>query len=521
MTAALSVAGAPPASRRDVTIALSIGVVALLIAGLQPVILGGLESEGRLTASQIGLAATVELLALGLTCGLAAAFLKPDRVRLKLALACVAHAGAMFGTCLVSGVAVIAMRGAAGVFAGLMLWAAISTITRAQRPEHLSGVFVTVQTLAQLVLAAVLPATVVPWFGINGALEALGVISLLTAIAALAGANSYSPLPKAEQGGGGIGLRSQIGENLDPGAVGHAAIGMGLRPVAAALLARGSNPFADLRQCVHARIGIDPRPVCVENDRPPIGDGQHIPPGGDQHRDPGRRGEDRDMGSGTAGRRADSGQTVPIERQELRGEQILGDQYALSGQRRHRAGLGAEQGGDQLSLDIDQVGDTFHQQQIAGRTDRLGRLRGRMAPGKGCAAPGIDLVPGSLGQFRVGQQRAMRRRNLGGQTMAGRQFGIDRCHGSRERGMFGRAALPVAWYVDVGDAQLHHLPDRQPWRGRHRAMLRHDRCGRGMIGLRLLTQPRFDQRHQRLDRRAGIVAFAPDDDLIAAAHAQA
>ena len=134
MTAALSVAGAPAASRRDVTIALTIGVVALLIAGLQPVILGGLESEGRLTASQIGLAATVELLALGLTCGLAAAFLKPDRVRLKLALACVAHAGAMFGTCLVTGVAVIAMRGAAGVFAGLMLWAAISTITLTLAP---------------------------------------------------------------------------------------------------------------------------------------------------------------------------------------------------------------------------------------------------------------------------------------------------------------------------------------------------------------------------------------------------
>lgn len=211
MTAALSVASAPAASRRDTMIALAIGVVALLFAGLQPVVLGGLESEGRLTASQIGLAATVELLALGLTCGLAAAFLKPDRVRLKLALACVAHAGAMFGTCLVTGVAVIAMRGAAGGFAGLMLWAAISTITRAERPERLSGVFVTVQTLAQLVLAAVLPATVVPWFGINGALEALGVISLLTAVAALAGANSYSPLPKAEKDGGGIGLRPLLG----------------------------------------------------------------------------------------------------------------------------------------------------------------------------------------------------------------------------------------------------------------------------------------------------------------------
>ncbi|KQW71746.1 hypothetical protein ASE17_02345 [Phenylobacterium sp. Root77] len=211
MTAALSVAGAPAASRRDTTIALTIGVVALLIAGLQPVILGGLESEGRLTAAQIGLAATVELLALGLTCGLAAAFLKPDRVRLKLALACLAHAGTMFGTCFATGGEVIAMRALSGVFAGLMLWAAISTITRAERPERLSGVFVTVQTLAQLLLAAVLPATVVPWLGINGALEALGVISLLTALAALAGANRYTPLPKAEKGGGGIGLRPLLG----------------------------------------------------------------------------------------------------------------------------------------------------------------------------------------------------------------------------------------------------------------------------------------------------------------------
>ena len=69
----------------------------------------------------------------------------------------------------------------------------------------------TVQTLAQLLLAAVLPATVVPWFGINGALEALGVISLLTAIAALAGADSYSPLPKAEKGGRSVGLRPLLG----------------------------------------------------------------------------------------------------------------------------------------------------------------------------------------------------------------------------------------------------------------------------------------------------------------------
>lgn len=200
-----------PLSRRDATISLGVGVTALLIAGLQPVILGGLEREGRLTSSQIGLAATVELLALGLACGLGAAFLKPDRVRLKMAVICLAHAATMFATTWASGFGVIAVRGLAGMFAGLMLWMAISTIARADRPERASGVFVTVQTLAQLILAAALPATVVPQFGINGALAALGVISLLTAAAAAMGPDHFAPLPKQEKGGPKLGLRPLIG----------------------------------------------------------------------------------------------------------------------------------------------------------------------------------------------------------------------------------------------------------------------------------------------------------------------
>lgn len=198
-------------SRRNAAISLGVGVAALLIAGLQPVILGGLEREGRLTSSQIGLAATVELLALGLACGLGAAFLKPDRVRLKMFVICLAHGATMFATTMVSGYGVIAVRGLAGLFAGLMLWMAISTIARADRPERASGVFVTVQTLAQLILAAALPATVVPQFGINGALAALGVISLLTAAAAAMGPDHFAPLPKPEKGGPKLGLRPLIG----------------------------------------------------------------------------------------------------------------------------------------------------------------------------------------------------------------------------------------------------------------------------------------------------------------------
>lgn len=207
MSGSAPVAAPTPLNRADATIALGVGVTALLIAGLQPVILGGLEREGRLTSSQIGLAATVELLALGLTCGLAAAFMKPDRVRLKMTVVCLAHAAAMLATAWTSGVGVIALRTLSGVFAGLMLWMAISMVSRAERPERASGVFVTGQTLAQLILAAALPATVVPRFGINGALAVLTAISVVTALAAALGPDRFSPLPKPDAGHGKLGLR--------------------------------------------------------------------------------------------------------------------------------------------------------------------------------------------------------------------------------------------------------------------------------------------------------------------------
>lgn len=189
----------PP--RREVAISQAIGVVALLIAGLQPVILGALEREGRLSTAQIGLAATVELMALGGACGLAAAFLKPINIRRKMMLACLLHAAAMLATTLVSGAGVIAARGAAGACAGVMLWLAIGVIARSASPERASGVFVTIQTFAQLMLAAALPALVMGRWGVDGALTCLAVISVMAAVAALAGPDSFAPLPEPESGG--------------------------------------------------------------------------------------------------------------------------------------------------------------------------------------------------------------------------------------------------------------------------------------------------------------------------------
>lgn len=194
--------GAAPAPQPLDLPVLYIGVVALLIAGLQPVVLGGLAEAGRLSASGIGLAATAELLTLGLGCGVAAAVLKPTGLRAKLALACVGHALCNLASLWVADGALIGLRGVTGLFAGVMLWSTVGMIARSARPERQAGIFVTVQTLAQLLLAALLPRTVMPSWGVDGALAALAAISLTAAAAAFAGPRAFAPLPKAEQGGG-------------------------------------------------------------------------------------------------------------------------------------------------------------------------------------------------------------------------------------------------------------------------------------------------------------------------------
>lgn len=183
---------------------LHIGVVALLIAGLQPLVLGGLAEAGRLTVAGIGLAATAELLALGAVCGLAAALLRPTHLRAKLAAACLAHAACNLASVWGADGVLIGLRALAGAAAGVMLWSTIGMISRSARPERQAGIFITGQTLAQLLLAALLPRTVMTAFGVDGALVALALISLTAAVAALAGPRSFAPLPRPTAGASGL-----------------------------------------------------------------------------------------------------------------------------------------------------------------------------------------------------------------------------------------------------------------------------------------------------------------------------
>src|SRR5690606_8431035 len=173
-------------------------------------LLGTLEHEGRLTANQLGQAATAELLAMGLAAFVSGAALKPAQLKLIGIAASLILAAIDFATPFVAGDTITLMRGLAGLPSGVLMWITIALIARTPTPERWSGVYLTVQTLAQFVVATILSATIVPSFGSDGGWFALGCLCLVTAVVALAVPTQYAPLPKTESNSSLPGLRGWI-----------------------------------------------------------------------------------------------------------------------------------------------------------------------------------------------------------------------------------------------------------------------------------------------------------------------
>jgi hypothetical protein len=174
-------------------------------------LLGALADENRLDEAGIGAAATAELLAIGLTTGLLAAMVPPRRLKTTNMVAALALAACNLAGCFTAGAWFAASRGASGVASGVLLWVAVCLITRARRPERVAGVFLTVQTLAQAGLAAMLPLTLMPRFGANGGLAVLAGIALASSTASVWIPSLLAALPKPEGGHGRVPISGFIG----------------------------------------------------------------------------------------------------------------------------------------------------------------------------------------------------------------------------------------------------------------------------------------------------------------------
>jgi hypothetical protein len=179
----------PPIKPDQAAAIIAMGSLALIMAGVMPVLLGTLADAGRLSAAGIGQCAMLEGLSMGLTAGIAGMVLKPEGLRLIGILAALALAILNIATVPVSGISVIAVRGLAGVAEGLLLWITIGMIVRSEVPERWAGVFFTSFVSAQLFMALLFAVYVMPRFGSDGGFLAL-------ALSAFAGIALATRLPQ-------------------------------------------------------------------------------------------------------------------------------------------------------------------------------------------------------------------------------------------------------------------------------------------------------------------------------------
>jgi predicted MFS family arabinose efflux permease len=180
----------------QITAIVFVGTIGILIPGVQPVVLGALLNEEHINLSQLGHAASVELLVMGLTAALAAALLAPRQLRTVCIAAGLALALGNYFTPLARGETVTAVRAITGAAGGLLIWITASMIARSAAPDRWAGIYLTVQTLAQFIFAAVMTSWINPLHAVQGDFTLLAVAGLVCVVASFALPPTFVDLPK-------------------------------------------------------------------------------------------------------------------------------------------------------------------------------------------------------------------------------------------------------------------------------------------------------------------------------------
>lgn len=172
-----------------------IGTIGMIICGVQPVLLGALVAEGRLSAAGLGWATTAEFLTLGVGIIAVGALLKPRNLRLIALIGGVITGSADLAMLAESGNTILINRAISGLGEALMVWVTGCMVARAAAPARWSGVFLTLQGTTQLAFAAIMPLTLMAWHGADGGFIGMAGTALLAIAAVPFLPNSMADLP--------------------------------------------------------------------------------------------------------------------------------------------------------------------------------------------------------------------------------------------------------------------------------------------------------------------------------------
>lgn len=168
-------------SAASVAGAMVVGTSALMILGVQPLLLGALTDEHRISVVALGQLAMVENLALAACSALGTHFMGGPSIRMKSILGCSALALVDVATYVAYSAGMLfILRASAGVLEGLLLGATVRVLTHTARPERVNGTFLAVGAAPQMLMAYLLPVLIVPRWGSNAGFALLGILSLIS-----------------------------------------------------------------------------------------------------------------------------------------------------------------------------------------------------------------------------------------------------------------------------------------------------------------------------------------------------
>lgn len=163
-------------------ILVSAALAIVVSTSLQPILLGGLLAENRLTLVELGHAATAELIAMAAACWAASAFLKPDRIRLKAAAAGIGLVAANLLTMMASHQQILLARALSGACYGIYVCILAYLLVRSRNAARYAGLFTAIQAIISVALSNAFAAFTVSRFGINAGYACLALISLLVVL---------------------------------------------------------------------------------------------------------------------------------------------------------------------------------------------------------------------------------------------------------------------------------------------------------------------------------------------------
>jgi DHA1 family inner membrane transport protein len=168
-----------PTTTATVIAGLFLGTVAFMITGIQPVLLGALAQEDRLSEAMLGRVAWAEVVALALASAIGPRLLRFGSAQRTIAAACLSLALADAVVYLSHDTQLLLVsRVIAGLMEGLLLATTNIAITRGRHPERLSALFLMVSAMPQVAASYLLPSTVIPRFGADAGFGVLSVLAI-------------------------------------------------------------------------------------------------------------------------------------------------------------------------------------------------------------------------------------------------------------------------------------------------------------------------------------------------------